>query len=191
MTEAEFLSRFHHLRTVPREQDYPLRQAGKPAAVLIPLVQHDDGLRVLLTRRAAHLKHHPNQVSFPGGRQEEGDADAVEAALRETHEEIGISRDQITVLGKMPNYRTISGYEIVPVVGLVKANLPLTLDPNEVAEAFEVKLAHVLDRDNHFIHWVDRQQSRYPIYFIPANNTYIWGATAAILRNLSNHVFDH
>lgn len=189
MNEAEFLARFHHLRTVKPEQDYPLRTAGKPAGVLIPIIKHPDQLTVLLTKRASHLKHHPGQISFPGGRQEDSDFDAIAAAVRETEEEIGIPPNQVNVVGTLPNFRTISGYEIVPVVATLKAGLPLNLDANEVEDAFEVPLSVVLDRNNHFIHWIERGTGRYPVYFIPANNTYIWGATAAILRNLSRHIF--
>lgn len=189
MTENEFLVRFHHIRTVTPEADFPLRKAGKPAGVLIPIIKKPEQLSVLLTKRAAHLKHHPGQISFPGGRQETTDVDAVDAALRETKEEIGIAADKIRVIGTLPMFRTISGYEMVPVVAMVEDNVPLKLDSNEVEEAFEVPLAHLLDRNNHFVHWVNRSNGSYPVYFIPANNTYVWGATAAILRNLSRHIF--
>lgn len=189
MREKEFLTRFHHLRKVVPEQDYPLRNAGKPAGVLIPIIKNPTQLSILLTKRAAHLKHHPGQISFPGGRQEDSDIDAIGAAIRETKEEIGIHADQIEIIGTLPMFRTISGYEMVPVVGTVENNIPLSLDHNEVEAAFEVPLMHVLDRKNHFVHWIKRGNGRYPVYFIPANNTYIWGATAAILRNLSYHIY--
>ncbi|MDM7860987.1 CoA pyrophosphatase [Alteromonas sp. ASW11-36] len=188
MTEAEFLARLHHVRQVASEADYPLRVAGKPAGVLVPLVNREQGLQILLTRRALHLRHHPGQISFPGGRQEASDADAVEAALRETEEEIGICRAHVDVIGQLPAYRTISGYAMVPVLGFVKPDLPLHLDKNEVEDAFEVPLNYALDKQNHFIHWIERQNYRHPIYFIPFEDTYIWGATAAILRTLANHI---
>jgi 8-oxo-dGTP pyrophosphatase MutT (NUDIX family) len=189
MNVSEFIRRFQHPRIVTPEQDYPLRKSGKPAGVLIPIVNNPNGLSILLTKRAAHLKHHPGQISFPGGRQEESDSDAIEAAIRETEEEIGIPKNQIDVLGSLPNYRTISGYEMVPVVAIVDADPTLNLDHNEVDSAFEVPLDHVLNRRNHLVHWINRGNGKYPIFFIPANNTYIWGATAALLRTLSNHIY--
>ncbi|WP_100641551.1 CoA pyrophosphatase [Alteromonas facilis] len=187
MTEDEFLTRFHHAKQVKTEADYPLKHAGKPAGVLIPLVKHDNGLNVLLTRRALHLRHHPGQISFPGGRQEPSDQSAADAALRETFEEIGIQRKHIEIVGQLPTYRTISGYAMEPFIGLLPPNLSLTLDENEVCEAFEVPLSHVLNKNNYLIHWVERRGRSMPIYFIPYQDIYIWGATAAILRNLSNH----
>jgi 8-oxo-dGTP pyrophosphatase MutT (NUDIX family) len=189
MKEKEFITRFHHIRNVVPEQDYPLPNTGKPAGVLIPIVKYPTQLSVLLTKRSAHLKHHPGQISFPGGRQEDSDVDAVAAAIRETNEEIGISPHQISIVGRLPNYRTISGYEMVPVVGLVDDNISLDLDHNEVDTAFEVPLNQVLNRNNHLVHWINRDNRRFPIFFIPVRNTYIWGATAAILRNLSHHIY--
>ena len=188
MNETDFLQRLNHIRRVKSEADYPLRTAGKPAGVLIPIVRHDDALSLLLTRRALHLRHHPGQISFPGGRMEDHDDSAAAAALRETHEEIGIPAQEVEIVGQLPEYRTISGYTMQPVIGMLNPNLPLALDTNEVEEAFEVPLSYALDRQNHFIHWVERGSYRHPIYFIPFKETYIWGATAALIRTLSNHI---
>ena len=107
--------------------------------------------------------------------------------MRETEEEIGIASSHIEVVGQLPRYRTISGYAMVPVIGLVTPGFGLTLDANEVDDAFEVPLAYVLDEKNHFIHWIERGNGRHPVYFIPYQDTYIWGATAAILKTLSKH----
>lgn len=187
MNKQQFISQFQHLRTIIPEHDFPLREAGRPAAVLIPIIEHADELRVLFTVRASHLKHHGGQISFPGGKQEIHDTDLICTALRETQEEIGIQANQVEIVGKLPAYRTISRYEVVPYIGFVSPAMSLQLDANEVAETFEVPLTYLLDQNNHLIHWVSRKNNQYPIYFIPWQNKNIWGATAAFVRNLSNH----
>ena len=108
--------------------------------------------------------------------------------LRETEEEIGLSRQLIDIVGQLPRYRTISYFEVLPYIGIVEPDFSLTLDDNEVAEVFEVALGFLMDQDNHLIHWVERKGHRHPIYFIPWQDKTIWGATAAFIRNLSNHV---
>lgn len=188
MTRTEFIAQFHHLRVPHIEPDYPLRKAGRPAAVLIPLVDYGDKLSVLLTERAYHLKHHPGQISFPGGAVENSDASLFDAALREADEEIGLPPKNVDIVGMLPLYRTISGYEIAPVVGFVNPDFEPKLDRNEVESAFEVPLAHLLDRKNHLIHTTHRNKKAFPIYFIPWQDKMIWGATAALLRNLSHHI---
>lgn len=188
MTRAEFINRFHHARTVGVERDYPLTRKGRPAAVLIPLVDYGDYLTVLLTERAHHLKHHPGQISFPGGGYEDQDDNLVATALREAEEEIGLPQGHVNVIGSLPDYRTISGYTISPVVAFINPDFEAALDSNEVASMFEVPLAHVLDRKNHLIHHTHRDGRTFPIYFIPWQERMIWGATAAILRNLSHHI---
>ncbi len=188
MNKAEFINRFHHIEQVPVEKDYPLTYKGRPAAVLIPLVDYGSELRVLLTERAHHLRHHAGQVSFPGGGVESGDSFPVGTALREANEEIGLCSDQIQIIGVLPDYRTISGYTIKPVIGFVTPHSNLTLDANEVASAFEVPLAYLINRSNHLTHHTHRQGRTFPIYFIPWKNYMIWGATAALLRNLSFHL---
>ena len=119
------------------------------AAVLIPLVPRGDEINVLLTQRTAHLKDHPSQISFPGGRVEGGDQDRIETALREAEEEIGLSRAAIAILGSLPEYDLPSGFRISPVVGWVEPPFALTLDPFEVDSAFEVPLSFLLDPANH------------------------------------------
>lgn len=188
MTKEEFLRQFHHARTVWQEQDYPLRVKGRPAAVLIPLIDYGDSLSVLLTERAHHLKHHPGQISFPGGGVESQDAGVIDAALREAEEEVGLPGDHATIVGSLPDHRTISGYTITPVVAFIKPGFTVVRDPNEVESVFEVPLKHVLDRKNHLIHHTHRKNQTFPIYFIPWQDRMIWGATAAIIRNLSHHI---
>ncbi|QJR82583.1 CoA pyrophosphatase [Alteromonas pelagimontana] len=185
MHKAEFIRRFHHIQAVALEPDYPLRSKGRPAAVLIPLVDKPDGLHVLLTERAHHLRHHPGQISFPGGAVDPSDASIFDAAIREAQEEIGLPSQNISIVGALPVYRTISGYTITPVVGFVDPDFETKLDANEVASAFDVPLAFLMDRQNHLAHHTHRHGETFPIYFIPWQDRMIWGATAAMLRNLS------
>lgn len=186
MNKAEFLSRFYHLKITLSEPDYPLHAPGKPAAVLIPIIERQEQLSVLFTLRARHLKHHGGQVSFPGGKQEPDDSDLVNAALRETEEEIGLSGSNIEIIGRLTKYRTVSRYEVTPFIGLINAPLYLSLDKNEVDEVFEVPLAYLMDQQNHRIHWAKRHGKTYPVYFIQWQDKNIWGATAAFVRNLSH-----
>lgn len=188
MNKTAFLRAFHHAQLIQPEADYPLRAPGKPAAVLLPIVEREDQLTVLLTQRAAHLKHHAGQISFPGGKQETFDKSLLHTALRETEEEIGLSRDNIEVVGSLPMYRTVSRFEVLPFIAFISPPFDLSLDYNEVDEAFEVPLTYLMDHNNHYIHWVERQGNKHPIYFMPWQEKNIWGATAAFIRTLSNHI---
>ena len=161
----------------------PAGQAYKPAAVLVPLVQRE-ALTLLLTQRPLHLKHHPGQISFPGGRAEPSDRDAIATALRETHEEIGLAHQHIEVIGSLPPYHTVTNYAVTPVVALVQPPFALMLDPGEVVDAFEVPLDFILDPANHEKRsrpWQGRERH---FYAMPYQDRFIWGATAAMLRNL-------
>jgi 8-oxo-dGTP pyrophosphatase MutT (NUDIX family) len=157
----------------------------RPAAVLVPLIDRRDGMTVLLTRRTAHLSAHAGQIAFPGGRIEADDRDARAAALRETEEEVGLPRDHVTVIGRLDTYITGTGFEIAPIVGLVRVPFALRLDPAEVAEAFEVPLDFVLDPKNH--HRTERVvEDRKRVFFVlPFEGRNIWGATAGMLVNLA------
>ncbi|WP_133470340.1 CoA pyrophosphatase [Paraglaciecola marina] len=189
MNKSEFLRQFHHIKLVNKEPDFSLKNAGKPAAVLIPIVQYQNELKVVFTVRAKHLKHHGGQISFPGGKQEQTDKTLIQTALRETYEEIGIPPEKVDIVGNLPIYRTISGYEVSPYIGFLPGPLNLVLDKNEVEETFEVPLTFLLDHQNHLIHWVKRRNDQTPIYFIPWQQHNIWGATAAFVRNLSHHFY--
>jgi 8-oxo-dGTP pyrophosphatase MutT (NUDIX family) len=163
------------------------------ASVLVPLVERDDGLAVLLTQRTAHLRAHAGHVAFPGGRADPGDVDAVDTALRETEEEVGLARAQVEVIGTLPLYRTVTFFDVKPVVGIVQPGFTLTLDTFEVAEAFEVPLAFLMTPANHQRHVFEAAGHRREFLSMPwprpqpdaAGHTdyFIWGATAAMLRN--------
>ncbi len=161
-------------------------RAATPAAVLIPLVQREHGLMLLLTRRTAHLSAHAGQISFPGGRSETWDASPVATALRETEEEIGLPGAQVEVIGSLPDYITGTGYLVTPVVGLLVPPFVLQPDPNEVAEIFEVPLAHLMDGAQHRRLSVELPDGagRRSFYAMPYGDYFIWGATAGMLRNL-------
>jgi 8-oxo-dGTP pyrophosphatase MutT (NUDIX family) len=156
--------------------------------VLVPLVRRDDALHVLLTRRSEHLRDHAGQISFPGGRAEPGDADAVDTALRETEEEIGLARAHVEVIGRLPVYTTVTSYVVTPVVGLVEPPFDLRLDRSEVDEAFEVPLSFLMTPAHHRRHVFQFDGGQRQFLSMPwlatGQEYFIWGATAAMLRNL-------
>jgi 8-oxo-dGTP pyrophosphatase MutT (NUDIX family) len=156
------------------------------AAVLIPIVERPDGLTILLTQRTAHLNNHAGQVSFPGGSAEELDSSAIETALRETEEEIGLARRHIEIVGVLPDHITASSYLVTPVIGLVTPPFELIAESNEVAEIFEVPLAFLMDGMNHQRMSFDLPDGagRRSFYAMPWERFFIWGATAGMLRNL-------
>ncbi|HEY9025730.1 MAG TPA: CoA pyrophosphatase [Burkholderiaceae bacterium] len=165
-------------------------RALRAAAVLVPLVRRPVGLTVLLTRRTDHLNDHAGQVSFPGGRTDPEDADAVATALREAHEEVGIAADEVEVIGQLPAYTTVTAYEVTPVVGLLDPPRAMRLDPFEVAEVFEVPLAFLMDPAHHRRHAVEVDGHARQFISMPWGQDrrgepyFVWGATAAMLRNL-------
>ncbi len=160
--------------------------AGKVtrAAVLIPLLLQPNGLSVLLTQRTTHLRDHGGQISFPGGRMDPEDAGPNETALRESEEEIGLERERVEIIGQLPEYLTVSGYSVTPIIGLVKPQAEYVLDEFEVADIFEVPLSFLMDPANHQVRvWQSEQGSR-RFYSMPYEGRFIWGATAGMLRNL-------
>jgi 8-oxo-dGTP pyrophosphatase MutT (NUDIX family) len=154
------------------------------AAVLIPIVDRGDELNVLLTLRADDLKHHAGQISFPGGRLESADADATAAALRETEEEIGLRREFVEVLGRLPDHAVITGFRVTPVVGLVRLGFELVLDPTEVAGTFEAPLRHLLDPSTHSRRARRIGEADVETFELPWGSFNIWGATAGMLLTL-------
>lgn len=167
----------------PLIQPY-LPAAPVAAAVLVPLVDRADGLSVLLTQRSAHLKNHAGQISFPGGRVEPDDTDPFATALRETEEEIGLSRRHIELAGYMHPHLIMSGFRVTPVVGFVRPDFELRLNPREVDSTFEVPLAHVLDPANHRARERPLGDFKLQVYDIPYGPHHIWGATAGMLMAL-------
>lgn len=165
-------------------EDHGGHEASTPAAVLFAIVPRENGPTVLLTQRTDHLRDHPGQISFPGGRVEAYDPSPLETALRETEEEIGLGRSLIDVLGYLPEYRTGTGFRVVPVVATVRPPFSLRLDPFEVADVFEVPLDFLLDGANHQSMAIHLDGRRRSFYSIPYGERFIWGATAGIIRSL-------
>jgi 8-oxo-dGTP pyrophosphatase MutT (NUDIX family) len=159
-----------------------------PAAVLFPIVLRDGGQTVLLTQRTAHLRDHAGQISFPGGRVEAEDISPSHTALRETEEEIGLPRERIEILGFLPEYRTGTGFRVTPVVALVQPPFELQPDPFEVAEVFEVPLAFLLDPANHQQHSLHYRGALRNYFAMPYGDYFIWGATAGMIRSLSERL---
>lgn len=162
---------------------------ARAAAVLVPLVDRADGVSVLLTRRTDGLRTHAGQIAFPGGGIEAGDADPAAAALREAEEEIGLAPDRITVLGYLGAYLTRTGFRIIPVVARVEPPFALRLNEAEVAEAFEVPFAVVMDAGRYLVRqreWMGAQRS---FYAIEHDRHLIWGVTAGILRVLYERLY--
>jgi 8-oxo-dGTP pyrophosphatase MutT (NUDIX family) len=153
----------------------------KPAAVLVPLVERPDGITVLLTKRTDHLHDHAGQISFPGGRVEPEDENAVATALRETEEEIGVGREHIEVVTEIDTYRTGTGFRITPVVGFVSPEYTLQIDEFEVAEVFEVPFEFVMNPENHHRRSGVWKGIERHFYVLPYQDRDIWGATAGML----------
>lgn len=157
------------------------------AAVLVPIVEREDGPTVLLTRRADHLDSHSGQVAFPGGKVEPGES-VLDAALREAEEEIGLDRSFVDVQGCLDVYETGSGFRILPVVSFVRPGFTLQADANEVADIFEVPLAFLMNPDNHKRHSVFWRGKDRAYYAMTYDGFYIWGATAGMLKNMSDRL---
>lgn len=167
------------LKRVPNSAG-PFRKAG----VLVGLVDRPNGLHVVLTTRAKHLKHHPGQVSFPGGKYETFDQSIVETALRETHEEIGISRQKLLTIGTLPELPTISRFHVTPVVAFIENSYIPIIDKNEVDALFEVPLAFLLNPNNLKTHDLSINNQQHRIFALAYNGHLIWGVTAQIIQAL-------
>lgn len=179
-TSQRSLERGDHDLNPGYRPDQPL----KPAAVLVGLVERDEGVTLLLTRRTDHLEHHPGQVSFPGGHVDPGDTDAVATALRETEEEVGIAPGHIDIIGRLDTYVTRTGFEVVPIVAMIQPTFELAPDPHEVAEVFEVPLTFLMDPANHHRHAREFEGGKRYFYAMPYRDYFIWGATAGMIMDL-------
>ena len=157
------------------------KAGGKPAAVLLLVVNHPTDPTVIFTQRTAHLADHAGQISFPGGRCDEGDCDPEDTALREAEEEIGVARDRVEILGRLPEYHTSTGYRVTPVVGWAEPPLTYRPDPHEVADVFEVPLSFLLDSGNHRYESAFFKGRMRKYWAMPYGERFIWGATAGML----------
>jgi 8-oxo-dGTP pyrophosphatase MutT (NUDIX family) len=185
LTRAEIRARLQS-RAIGQQGNGSPEENNIRAAVLVPLIERADGWSVVMTLRAADLADHAGQISLPGGRIDPGDADAPAAALREAEEEIGLPPDHVELAGRLDTWLTGTGFEVTPVVGLVRPPPPYRPDPVEVAEVFEVPLAFILDKRNH--QWRSRELAGRQRFFwaIPYLHRNIWGATAGMLVNLAD-----
>lgn len=163
----------------------PKASKFQPSAVLVPIVKRSDGLYLLLTQRANHLRHHPGQISFPGGRMDDTDKNLILTALRETYEEVGIPENKIQVIGKLELLPTVSKFMIQPIVGIVDSDYQMVINTDEVDEAFEVPLNFLLNKVNWQKSYREFNGINFPVYAMPYQSRNIWGATAQIIVNLA------
>ena len=159
-----------------------------PAAVLVPLVVHEDGLNVMLTKRTDHLNNHGGQISFPGGRVDDSDRDALHTALRETEEEVGLHSKDIEIIGELDEYIVGTGYLVNPIIGVIEPPFELTLHEGEVAEVFEAPLEFLITPENMKRHAREFEGIKRHYFAITWEEYFIWGATAGMLRNLSQRL---
>lgn len=157
----------------------------RPAGVLVAISMVGNTPRLILTKRSSALKHHPGQIAFPGGKQDENDADVTAAALREAWEEIGLPKDLPEVIGHLPCHETVTSFQVTPVVALLHDSFEVRPEAGEVAEVFSVPLSHVLNPDNYIIASRSWRGTRRHYYTVPFGPYYIWGATARMLRELA------
>lgn len=182
--------------TSPTSSDFDLNPgvvlpAGRklrPAGVLLGLLDKPDGLHVVLTKRASHLKHHPGQIAFPGGKVDPTDQDEIDAALREADEEIGLNRSHARVLGTLPSHETVTSFRVTPVLAHITEPFAYRPEPGEVDEVFEVPLDHVTTIANYRVQSRRWRGTQRHYYAVPWGPYYIWGATARILRGLAERM---
>lgn len=163
----------------------PAGRKLRPAGVLVVISVTGGTPQVILTKRSSALKHHPGQIAFPGGKQDEGDRDVTAAALREAWEEIGLPQDLPQVIGHLPDHETVTGFRVTPVVALLDQGFQLRPEPGEVDEVFSVPLEHLLNLDRYIIESRRWRRVQRHYYTVPYGPYYIWGATARMLHGLA------
>ena len=168
----------------------PPGRSLRPAAVLVPIWLRPDGARLILTKRASHLKHHPGQIAFPGGKVDAGDDGAIGAALRESREEVGLPSDLVEIAGTLPDHETVTGFSVTPVLGFIRDDFTPVPEAGEVEEVFSLPLSHVLTPAHYAIERRRWREEWRRYYAVPYGPYYIWGATARILRGLADRVQD-
>lgn len=166
----------------------PENRVLRPAAVLVGIADGAEGPRLILTKRASHLRNHPGQIAFPGGRRDPGDPDIVATALREAEEEIGLPPSAVEVMGELPAHETVTGYEVTPILARIHRDFTARPEPGEVAEIFAAPLAHVTDPSRFRVERRIWRGTWRNYYIVPWGPYYIWGATARILRGLADRV---
>ncbi|WP_164661470.1 CoA pyrophosphatase [Tropicibacter sp. Alg240-R139] len=157
----------------------------RPAGVLVPVSLAHTEPRIILTKRSSALKHHPGQIAFPGGKQDEGDADVTATAVREAQEEIGLPRALPRILGHLPSHETVTSFTVTPVIAILDDSFDVIAEPGEVDEVFSVPFDHLMRLENYAVEsrrWQGQQRYYYTVPFGPY---YIWGATARMLRGLA------
>ena len=166
---------------------HPLLTSGsfKSAAVLVPIVKRESGFNLILTQRASHLRHHPSQISFPGGKAEPSDLSLIHTAIRETNEEIGIDPAHIKPLVKLNTIPTISGYKVTPIIALIDEDYTTAIDYGEVSCTFEAPINHLINPRNTYKHHILNKKHTYDLIFIPFDKKIIWGVTAEIIHSMN------
>lgn len=182
-----------HPVEIDADEDKPTRDGQRQASVLLPLIPREAGWTVLLTQRPETMPTHPGQISFPGGRVEPGES-AVHAALRETHEEVGIPRDEIKILGRLDSFNATGQFRITPFVGIIWPHAKIIPCEREVDDAFEVPLAFFMDPDNHTPREVSYKSDHFTIYDMPYDepegiHRNVWGMTAMMLYRLYRRAY--
>ncbi|WP_025821381.1 CoA pyrophosphatase [Shewanella marina] len=184
MQRSEFMTKFQLNNLPAQRQIFPNDKMHRQAAVLLPLLPVNNNLQLLFTKRPMHMKSHPGQVSFPGGKSENEDKSLIATALREAHEEIGLAPNNVDVIGQFPTMNTISGFKVTPVIGFIKQPFEIILDPNEVDSYFLVPLHYLMQRHNR--QQIDFKFRKYPqtLTFIPYQDHLIWGITGELVERL-------